>query len=90
MPEVNHSGVVLSNSTQNPVLTVYENKPWKYVPANYKAEPEEKFLSVLAHKRKPSVKIREIVCKRGGYGAQVVLYFCNYKQWNLLAVSFLP
>lgn len=80
MPEVNHSGVVLSNSTQNLVLTVYENKPWKYVPDNYKAEPEEKFLSVLAHKRKPSVKILEIIYKRGGYGAPVVLYFCKYLQ----------
>lgn len=75
MPEVNHSGVVLSKSTQNPVLTVYENKLWKYVLANYKAEPEERFLSVLAHKRKPSVQKLDIIYEMGGYGAPVCIVF---------------
>lgn len=72
MPEVNHSGVVLSNPTQNPAVTVYENKLWKYVPANYKAEPEEKVLSVLAHKCKFSAEIlKNINKKKGEYGAPV-------------------
>ncbi len=69
MPEVNHSGVVLSNPTLNPVVTVYENKLWKCRPI---IKPNRKKNSSLASLT--SFEILENIYKMGGYGAPVWSY----------------